>query len=362
MNPQTTVRVALPQTPYDIVLGSGIRRDAATYFAKWTAGAKHAVVITDTNVDGRYAEALAETLANSGVETDVCVVEAGEESKCVDMADMLWQKLVQCGCDRKTVVVAVGGGVVGDLAGFVAATLYRGLRFMQVPTTLLALVDSSVGGKVAVNLPQGKNLVGAFWQPVGVLADMETLQTLDDRQYRAGLAEVVKYGVVLDREFFEFLEANVAKIRAREEAVLVPIVSRCCELKAQIVLEDEHETSGRRAVLNYGHTFAHAVEKLSGYGVVLHGEAVGIGMMFAAELAMRLSPNDGQKEEIFLRQQALLRRLEIPYETPAIDRDAAISIMRRDKKAEEGTIRFILPTTLGACELREVPHLERYYR
>ena len=200
-----TVPVSLRSNPYEIVISSGIFDQFGEYFLKWTRGAKNAIVVTDSNVEPLYGLKIAEILADAGVNNDLCVVEAGEESKCVDVAAMLWERLIECGADRKTVVVAVGGGVVGDLAGFVAATLNRGLPFIQVPTTLLAQVDSSVGGKTGINIPQGKNLVGAFWQPKGVLMDTQTLTTLDDRQYRAGLAEVVKYGVILDANFFNFL-------------------------------------------------------------------------------------------------------------------------------------------------------------
>lgn len=353
-----TVQVSLLQNPYDIVIGGGLLSEVETYWKIWTQGAEHAAMVTDDHVDGLYAERVAELLAGAGIRVDVCVVEAGEGSKCVETAEMLWEKLMECDTDRKSVVVAVGGGVVGDLAGFVAATLNRGLRFLQIPTTLLAQVDSSVGGKVGINLPQGKNLVGAFWQPVGVLADTDTLKTLDARQYQAGLAEVVKYGVSLDKAFFEFLEQHVEAILNREASVLSQVIARCCELKRTIVLEDERETSGKRALLNYGHTFGHAVEKLCGFGTVLHGEAVGMGMMFAAELAMRLAPQDGRLEEVFVRQQALLKRLRIPHEAPLLDAGKAIQAMRHDKKAEHGNLRFVLPMELGRVTLQTVENLE----
>jgi hypothetical protein len=204
------------------------------------------------------------------------------------MADRLWQELLELEADRNTVVVAVGGGVVGDLAGFVAATYARGVPFFQVPTTLLAQVDSSVGGKVGVNLPGAKNMVGAFWQPLGVLIDTEVLNTLPDREYRAGLAEVVKYGVILDAEFFAYLEDHVDDLNRRRADVLRPVIARCCRLKADVVEQDERETAGRRAVLNYGHTFGHAIEAETGYGDFLHGEAVSIGMLCASRLAERL--------------------------------------------------------------------------
>jgi 3-dehydroquinate synthase len=197
---------------------------------------------------------------------------------------LLYDQLVDMAADRRTIVVAIGGGVTGDLAGFVAATYARGLRFVQVPTTLLSMVDSSVGGKTGINHPRGKNLIGAFHQPIGVLIDLTTLTTLPDREYRSGLAEVVKYGVILDHEFFDYLEKNVEGLNARTPEVLRHVVARSCELKADVVRQDEYETTGLRAVLNYGHTFGHAFEALSGYGGLLHGEAVSIGMICASRL------------------------------------------------------------------------------
>ena len=237
---------------------------------------------------------MAHSLKSAGAKVDTLVVESGEQSKSVAEADRLWRKLLELGADRKTLIVAVGGGVVGDLAGFVAATYARGLPFAQVPTTLLAQVDSSVGGKVGINLPDAKNMVGAFWQPVGVLADTETLKTLPEREYRAGLAEVVKYGVILDAEFFARLERDAAALSAKQAKVLAPVIERCCRLKADVVEADEREETGHRAVLNYGHTFCHALEAATGYNTLLHGEGVSIGMMCTARLAQRLKRVDEQ--------------------------------------------------------------------
>lgn len=355
-----TVKVPLSQNPYDILIGTDIFDRFGEYFASWTGNATHAAIISDTNVEPLYALRIAEVLEESGVASDLCVVEAGEESKCTDMAAALWERLIECGTSRKSVVVAVGGGVVGDLAGFVAATLNRGLKFVQVPTTLLAQVDSSVGGKTGINIPQGKNLVGAFWQPVGVFMDTRTLHTLDDRQYRAGLAEVVKYGVIMDSDFFAFLENSVDKIQNRDPATLTTLISRCCELKAEVVLEDERETTGRRAILNYGHTMAHAVEKLCGFGTFLHGEAVGIGMDFAARLALRFSPEDAALRELYARQKSLLEALSIPAQLPQVSHfphftpDAILETMAHDKKASEGFVQFVLPSRIGACEVRTI--------
>lgn len=355
-----TVPVSLSANPYEIVISHDFFPQFGEFFQKWTRGAQRAVVVSDTNVEPLYALKIAEILANSGVENDLCVVEAGEESKCVEVAQMLWERLVECGVDRKTVVVAVGGGVVGDLAGFTAATLNRGLPFIQVPTTLLAQVDSSVGGKTGINIPQGKNLVGAFWQPKGVFMDMATLRTLDDRQYRAGMAEVVKYGVIMDANFFAFLEKNVEKINSRNEETLAQIIARCCSLKAQVVLEDERETSGRRAILNYGHTFGHVVEKLGGFGVWLHGEGVGIGMAFAARLALKLDPENRELQMLQKRQNALLEALSIPTQIPDFPRDAVLNTMLHDKKTENGALRFVLPNRLGECVMKTIQGIEAF--
>lgn len=354
MNSPKTVRVALDSNPYDILIGENTLATAADCLQRWCGECRHVALITDENVEPLYAIPVADALVEAGIETDVCVVPAGEESKCVELADTLWQQLVESGADRQTVVVAVGGGVVGDLAGFVAATLNRGVRFVQIPTTLLAQVDSSVGGKVGINIPQGKNLVGAFLQPEGVLIDMHTLTTLDARQYAAGLAEVVKYGVILDADFFAFLEQNADAVNARDPGVLAHVIARCCELKAMIVREDERETTGRRALLNYGHTFAHAIEKLSGYGHFLHGEAVGIGMIAAARLACILAGETPELRDLEARQLALWQRLGIPTDFPPLEPNAVLAAMLHDKKTVAGDYRFILPVRMGECVIQTV--------
>jgi 3-dehydroquinate synthase len=253
--------------------------------------------------------------------------------------------------------VAVGGGVVGDLAGFVAATYNRGLPLLMVPTTLLAMVDSSVGGKVGVNLPQGKNLVGAFHQPAGVWIDTSLLDTLPDREYRSGLAEVVKYGVIRDAEFFEWLEKNAPAVLAREPAAVAHVVARSCRLKADVVEQDEREETGLRMVLNYGHTFAHAFESVGGYGTWLHGEAVAAGMVCASRLAERRGLISAEMTE---RQSALLARFQLPTaRKPEWDVDRLIEAMRRDKKNVGGRMRFVLPTRLGdVAPFDEVPEAQ----
>ena len=238
--------------------------------------------------------------------------------------------------------------MVGDLAGFIAATFARGLSFVQVPTTLLAQVDSSVGGKVGINLPEAKNIVGAFWQPLGVLIDVDVLSTLPPEEFAAGLAAVVKYGVIMDEKFFEYLEANVQAINAREPAVMQTVVERCCQLKAEVVEADEREESGRRAILNYGHTFAHAFEAATDYGQLLHGQAVSMGMICASRLAERTGMIDVESTN---RQLKLLKALHLPTDPPELDPEETYRLMWHDKKVADGKIRFVLPTRIGEVML-----------
>lgn len=342
-----TVHVNLGPRSYDIEIGSGNLREAAK-FCDTDQEDAHVVVITDENVDALYSEAVGDTLQEAGAQLDILIVEPGEQSKAAEVAADLWEQLLDNGADRKSVVLALGGGVVGDLAGFVAATFSRGLRFVQIPTTLLAQVDSSVGGKVGINLPGGKNMVGAFWQPRGVLIDVDVLQTLPVREYRAGLAEVVKYGVIQDAEFFAYLESNIDKVNARDAAVLTRIVERCCRLKADVVEQDEREETGLRSILNYGHTFGHAFEAATEYETLLHGEGVAIGMMCAARLAERMGRVDATFVE---RQRKLLEAFGMVLDVPDVEHDELVEFMYRDKKVERGKLRFVLPTRMGHVEL-----------
>lgn len=341
------VHVDLGPRSYEIRIGAGNLPEIAAAVGKRDQ-LTHAVLITDDNVRQPHAMEVARRLAEANIRVDLISIPPGEQSKSVSLAAGLWNGLLELGADRKTLVVAVGGGVVGDLAGFVAATYARGLALFQVPTSLLAQVDSSVGGKVGINLEGGKNMVGAFLQPVGVLIDTQTLQTLPAREYLSGLGEVVKYGVILDAELFEHLESNVAALRDRDPRLLVRVIARCCRLKADIVERDELELSGLRAVLNYGHTFAHALETLTGYTELLHGEAVAIGMMCAARLARQLGRVDDQFVQ---RQQRLLKSLGLPVTPPKLDPDQVLAAMRTDKKAQHGKLRFVLPSGLGHVEL-----------
>ncbi len=342
-----TVRVNLRDRSYDIEIGAGNLTEAGRFLTD-RAKVRHVALITDDHVHRPHAMQAAESLGEQDVEVDVIVVTPGEESKSLDVAAGLWQGLLELGADRQTVVAAVGGGVVGDLAGFVAATYARGLRFLQVPTTLLAQVDSAVGGKVGINLPEAKNMLGAFHQPLGVLVDTGSLATLPVREYRAGLAEVVKYGAALDAALFEYLEGNAIALLERKEDVLAHVVARCCRLKADIVEQDERDETGRRAVLNFGHTFAHAFETLLGYSTLLHGEAVAIGMVCAARLAERSGRVDSQ---FTTRLNALLQAFGLPVGLPTIAPKKIVDAMLRDKKAERGQLRLVVPTSLGRAEL-----------
>ncbi|MCA9208592.1 MAG: 3-dehydroquinate synthase [Planctomycetales bacterium] len=342
-----TVHVALGERSYDIDIGTGLLATLGERL-KLRLTPSHAVVITDSNVRVSHADAVVQNLRDAGIRHHLAVIPAGEASKNSESAAGLWNEMLAAGADRKSLVVAVGGGVIGDLAGFIAATFARGLSFVQVPTTLLAQVDSSVGGKVGINLPHAKNMVGAFWQPRYVAIDTATLKTLPDREYRSGLAEVVKYGVILDAEFFAYLEQHVDQLNRRDSETLRYVVARCCRLKADVVENDERELTGLRAVLNYGHTFCHAIETVTGYGEYLHGEAVAIGMLCASRLAELLGRVDRELTE---RQYRLLDALKLPTSVPDVEHDSLVAAMRHDKKVEHGKLRFVLPSRMGHVEL-----------
>lgn len=362
---EQSVSVSLGSRSYDIRICSGqlssIAGDATAWienrFGSDSTGYS-ALIVTDRNV-ALHAATVRSSLNAAGWRTELVELEPGEPTKSLAVISGLYDRMVQMKADRRTAVLAVGGGVIGDAAGFLASTYARGVPFIQVPTTLLADVDSSVGGKVGVNHPSAKNLIGSFYQPVGVFIDTAVLTTLPDRDYRAGLAEVVKYGVILDADFFEFLQQNVGAINTRDADVLRQIIARCCRLKADVVEQDEHERTGVRAVLNYGHTFCHAFEALSGYGELLHGEAVSIGMLYASRLAELRGLIEA---EITSRQQRLLEQLHIPTRLPDPEKcpaDAIIQKMLLDKKTVGGRLRFILPTKMGHVEtFSDVPEVD----
>jgi 3-dehydroquinate synthase len=293
------------------------------------------------------------SLTDVGISTLMAVVPPGEGSKTLDRAADLYDDLVRMRADRHTAVVALGGGVVGDLAGFVAATYARGIPLLMVPTSLLAQVDSAVGGKVGVNHPRCKNVIGSFYQPVGVWVDTDTLATLPPRELRCGLAEVVKYGVILDSDFFKYLEANADAVLARQPEAIRHVVANSCRLKAEVVTRDEREETGLRAVLNFGHTVAHAVESVAGYGGPFqHGEAVAVGMVAEARLAERIGWTE---PDLTARLTALLERFGLPTRAPELNHDALVEAMSRDKKNQKGRTRFVLPRCLGCVELTDTP-------
>ena len=351
----TTIRLHLPadagqaDRSYDIVVGSGVIGSIGPAIA--ATGARRTVVITDAAVADSHAATAAASLKSSGLDVATLSVPSGEASKSVAALERLWNEMARLAVDRHTHVVGVGGGVVGDLSGFAAATFGRGLPIWHVPTTLVAQVDSAIGGKTGINLSAGKNLVGSFWQPRGVIADVDTLATLPDREFKSGLAEVVKYGMILDPDFFDWLEANTGAILGRHAAALAHVVGRSAALKADVVERDEREITGLRAILNYGHTFAHAYETAAGYGTLLHGEAVAIGMVSAAALAQslgRIGP------DVVARQERLLRAFDLPVAVPTgigFTGDALLATMARDKKTVGGRLRFVLPTRIGHVEL-----------
>jgi 3-dehydroquinate synthase len=345
-----TIPVRLGSRSYEIEIGSGLLSRVGSRLACLTPG-RQALIVTDQHVSPLYSEPLTASLAEAGFSSLRAVLEPGEASKSLGVASTIYDQLVEANADRRTVVVAVGGGVMGDLAGFVAATYARGIPFYQVPTTLLSMVDSSVGGKVGIDHPRAKNMIGAFHQPVGVTCDIDLLASLPIRQYRCGLAEVVKYGVIMDPQFFEWIEKNVVQVRDRDASMIATMVAKCCELKAQVVEEDEFETTGRRAILNYGHTFAHAFETAADYEKIQHGEAVAMGMVCAARLAERLGRIEG---ELVTRQRDLWSALGLPTTVPGwlLDADLVAS-MRKDKKARGGQLRFVLPTRLGHVSMVE---------
>ena len=350
-----SVHVELGSRSYEIGIGEGCLSGAAAAVGSWTGGSNveklRFLIVADASIRNPHGAAVQRSLEAAGAEVRMAIVPSGEQSKSYAQMQLLYDQLVDMAADRRTIVVAIGGGVTGDLAGFVAATYARGLRFVQVPTTLLSMVDSSVGGKTGINHPRGKNLIGAFHQPIGVLIDLTTLNTLPDREYRSGLAEVVKYGVILDQEFFDYLEKNVEGLNARTPDVLRHVVARSCELKADVVREDEYETTGLRAVLNYGHTFGHAFEALSGYGGLLHGEAVSIGMICASRLAESLNRITSEETH---RQTELLTQLGLPVTVPKelqTREQEIVSCMMLDKKTEGRELRFVLPSRIGHVEV-----------
>ena len=344
--PTATVPIELGERRYDIHIGSGLLADGSVWSG--LPPATTALIVTNQIVAPLYAAALKAALTLHYPRILVLELPDGEAHKDWDALNRIFDTLLGAGCDRKTVLFALGGGVVGDVTGFAAASYMRGVPFVQVPTSLLAQVDSSVGGKTAINHPLGKNMIGAFYQPVRVIADLDSLDSLPEREIAAGWAEVIKYGPISDNAFLGWIEANLDALLARDKAALAHAVRRSCEIKAWVVGQDERE-SGLRAVLNFGHTFGHAIEAGLGYGQWLHGEAVGCGMVMAADLSARL----GLIEPAYAQRLArLIERAGLPVRGPALGAARYLELMRLDKKAEGGEIRFVVIEAPGRAGVR----------
>ncbi len=361
LQPFERVAIDLAERSYSILIGSGLLGDSHTYADLPAADA--ALIVCSAIVEPLYAERLSQALAPHFRKLHRVVLPDGEEHKTWQTLNLVFDALLQHRCDRNTVLFALGGGVVGDMTGFAAASFMRGVPFVQVPTTLLAQVDSSVGGKTAINHPLGKNMIGAFYQPRLVVCDADTFKTLPQRELSAGLAEVIKYGPIADMAFLDWIEANLAALMARDPAALALAVKRSCEIKARVVALDERE-SGLRAILNFGHTFGHAIENGMGYGQWLHGEGVGCGMVMAAQLSWRL----GLVNEAFVqRLTRLIERAGLPIVGPQLpvsgngetqgqsNADRYLSRMRGDKKAQAGAIQFVVIDRPGSAVLRSAP-------
>jgi 3-dehydroquinate synthase len=335
------LNVALAERSYPIHIGSGLLNDTELLLQHLKQ--KHVAIVTNTTVAPLYLEKVAKPLRDAGVQVVEIILPDGEQYKNSDTLNTIYNALINARCERNTTLIALGGGVIGDLTGYAAATYLRGVPFIQIPTTLLSQVDSSVGGKTGINHPQGKNMIGAFYQPQLVLIDIGTLQTLPQRELSAGVAEVIKYGLIRDVKFFEWLEINMPKLMALDEAIVSEAVYRSCLNKAEVVAADEKE-AGERALLNLGHTFGHAIENAMGYGVWLHGEAVAAGTIMAAELSLQMGwllADDMQKIK------AIFADAKLPQTPPALGVEKYLDLMGLDKKVQDGKIRLILQKGIG---------------
>jgi 3-dehydroquinate synthase len=343
--------VDLGPRSYDILIGSAILDQIGPILSKVGSGMR-AIIITNPEIDKLYGDRTRLSIKQAGFEVDTVQIPEGEEHKSLASAEKAYDCLMEFSCDRNTVLVALGGGVIGDLTGFIAATFMRGIPFVQIPTTLLAQVDSSVGGKTAVNHPRGKNIIGAFYQPKVVLIDLETLSTLPPDEFKAGLAEVVKYGVIADPELFDYLNENAERILKLDSECLSRIIETSCAIKAQVVESDERENR-RRMILNFGHTFGHAVEALTEYVQYKHGEAVAIGMAFASRLSNEM---DKCSSSVGERVEELLMKLNLPTKSPNLNSNEIIESMYHDKKTTAKKIKFILAKKIGEVEIiDEIP-------
>ena len=345
------VRVDLGEKSYDIIIGYAIDRELVD-FVKGAGYSRKALLVTDTNVGPLYAKQVQQLLAEAGLEAAVAQIPAGESSKTLTTANELFTRAIELGLDRKSPIFALGGGVVGDLAGFVAATYMRGVPFVQLPTSLLAQVDSSVGGKVAVNHVLGKNLIGAFYQPQAVFMELNFMKSLPRREIYTGLGEIIKYGIIYDAEFFAFLESNREAVLALDPEALVHIIARSCEIKAAVVSEDEKE-AGLRRILNFGHTIAHAIEKETGYVRYNHGEAVATGMVGAAYISRELGLI-GENE--YNRVREMIARYNLPLQAAGVTVEAMYGDIFHDKKTVGGKVTWVLMEKIGKVICRnDVP-------
>jgi len=342
------VRVELGDRSYNIYIKAGILREAGKYIRDLNLN-KKVFIVTNPKVGGLYLKELIKYLKEYDLVPMIAEVPDGEEYKSLQDASHLYDQMISFKLDRSTPVIALGGGVIGDLAGFVAATFMRGLPLVQVPTTLLAQVDSSVGGKVAVNHSQAKNMIGSFYQPKVVIIDVNLLQTLEERELRSGLSEVIKYGVIKDKELFEVLKKNISKIKELDQDCLEEVIAKSCQIKAEIISQDEREKD-LRAILNYGHTVGHAIEAVTKYGKYRHGEAIAIGMMVESNLSVELGlfSKEGVKEQEWLFQEAGLK-----VNFKGIDLSLIMEAMRLDKKKLGEKLRFILPLEIGKVLIKE---------
>ncbi len=356
----TRIPVDPGHQPYDVIIGRGVRAFVGRFLRELSVVGGKVAVVTHAKIDRFYGREVRAGLVEAGYDPMTILVPQGERHKTLDQVERIYDRLIQGRFERSSTLVALGGGVIGDMTGFAAATFLRGIAYVQVPTTVVAQVDASIGGKTGVDHRHGKNLIGAFHQPKRVCIDPEVLATLSRREYIAGLAEVVKYGVIADAEFFGHLEARADLLRMRDAHVLEDCIKRSAAIKAQVVSADERE-SGLRKILNYGHTLGHAVETLTGYAHYKHGEAVAIGMMAAARLshAMGLLASDAVE-----RQRRLLIRLGLPTECPDLAPDRIIDVMALDKKVSDGEIVFVLPEKIGAVRTERVDRstLRRFLR
>jgi 3-dehydroquinate synthase len=334
-----TLQVDVGNSRYLISIGPGLLRNRALLDAQ--VPARQLMIVTNTTVGRLYLAPLRAALGERAVSE--CILPDGEQHKTLQTAGWVFDELVGKKLNRDGIVLALGGGVIGDIAGFAAACYQRGIGCVQLPTTLLAQVDSSVGGKTGVNHSGGKNLIGAFHQPLAVIADTDTLSTLPDRELSAGLAEVIKYGCIADHRFLDWLDSNLEKLLERDEEALTYAIARSCEIKASVVSEDERE-QGRRAILNFGHTFGHALETATDFQRYLHGEAVALGMLMAADLSREMGLIDGAARE---RISSLIRRARLPLEAPKIGMGRALALMQMDKKVLAGKVRLVLLERLG---------------